>query len=117
MTQNFHRLPSESTEKILCCYVNGTSNILITRITNIPNWHFERIVFPKERFLFEAPPAAQLEIHRSTLNEATLSDSISCKYLRVGDSSSTSKVAEPTNTITNVRMVNKVELSRESVKI
>ncbi|MGQ4647534.1 DUF1830 domain-containing protein [Lyngbya aestuarii] len=117
MTQNFHGSSSECTEKILCCYVNGTSNILITRITNIPNWYFERVVFPKERFLFEAPPAAQLEIHRSTLNEATLSDSISCKYLRVGDSNSTSKVTESSNTIANAKMVNNLEFSRESVKI
>lgn len=59
--------------------------IQIARIANIPNWYFERIVFPSERLLFEALPEAQLEIYTSvTPNEIRL-DRILCKCLRINE--------------------------------
>ncbi len=94
MTKLFQGSLFEDTERILCCYVNGTAQILIARITNIPNWHFERVVFPKERFLFEAPPTAQLEIHRNTKAGTTLSDCLPCSYLRVSQVGSDSSDME-----------------------
>ncbi len=33
------------------------------RIVNIPNWYFERVVFPGEQLVFEALPEAVLEIY------------------------------------------------------
>lgn len=82
MAQIFDPLPDDTSENVLCCYVNVTSKIQIARITNIPNWYFERVVFPGQRLVFEAVPHALLEIH-SGMMSAILSDTIPCDRLRV----------------------------------
>lgn len=68
---------------IVCNYVNFTSQIQVLRIANIPNWYFERVIFPKQDFRFEAPPDADLEIHTGILASAILSDKIQCDRLRI----------------------------------
>lgn len=73
--------------QILCCYVNHTSLLQIARISNIPNWYFERTVFPGQRLLFTAPPEAELEIHTSKLVSATLAAKIICSQLQVHEGS------------------------------
>jgi hypothetical protein len=57
--------------------------VQIARITNIPNWYFERTVFPGERFLFEALPEAQLEVCRSTETGGIVCERTLCDRLRV----------------------------------
>ncbi|MEG4519596.1 MULTISPECIES: DUF1830 domain-containing protein [unclassified Microcoleus] len=74
---------SEGHTRILCWYLNNTSKVQIARITNIPNWYFERTVFPGERFLFEALPEAQLEVCRSAETGAIVCERILCDRLRV----------------------------------
>jgi len=64
------------------------------RIANIPNWYFERVVFPKERLLFAAPPTAKLEIHQHNQDGTTLSDIIPCKYLLVDEVSHNNRAIE-----------------------
>lgn len=81
MAQILDPLPSESTELALCCYVNATSKIQIARITNVPDWYFERVVFPGQRLIFEAMPKALLEIHTGMMASAILSDTIPCNRL------------------------------------
>lgn len=88
MAQILDRLPPEHSGKILCCYVNATSKIQVARISNIPNWYFERVVFPGQRLVFEAPREAQLEIHTGMMASAILSDKISCDRLAINESSS-----------------------------
>lgn len=88
MAQILDSLPPEQSGKILCCYVNATSKIQVARITNIPNWYFERVVFPGQRLAFEAPRAAHLEIHTGMMASAILSDNIPCDRL---------VISEPTN--------------------
>ncbi|QSJ20275.1 DUF1830 domain-containing protein [Nostoc sp. UHCC 0702] len=66
---------------ITCNYVNSTSQIQVLRIANIPNWYFERVIFPKQGFRFEAPPDGDLEIHTGILASAILSDKIQCNRL------------------------------------
>jgi hypothetical protein len=83
MTQILDSLPSEYSNRILCCYVNGSSQIQIARITNISNWYFEHVVFPKQRLLFEALPAAQLEIYTPEIVSAILADKIYCNRLQI----------------------------------
>jgi len=83
MTQLFAPLPTDRDRRILCCYVNATSNIQIARIANIANWYFERVVFPGQRLFFEALLDAQLEIHTCVLSSAILSNKILCDRLRV----------------------------------
>ncbi len=88
MAQILDPIPSDSSQPILCCYVNVTSKIQVARITNVEDWYFERVVFPGQRLIFEALPIALLEIHTGMMASAILSDSIPCSRLRVdqGDS-------------------------------
>lgn len=83
MSQILDSLPHGENNSILCCYVNATSEIQIARITNIPNWYFERVVFPGQRLVFEAISAAQLEIHTGMMASAILSDTIPCTRLSI----------------------------------
>ncbi|MGJ5675349.1 MAG: DUF1830 domain-containing protein [Nostochopsis sp.] len=88
MAQILDPLPPEQSGKILCCYVNATSKIQVARISNIPNWYFERVVFPGQRLAFEAPIESQLEIHTGTMASAILSDKIPCDRLALHEPSS-----------------------------
>ncbi|WP_421656705.1 DUF1830 domain-containing protein [Leptothermofonsia sp. ETS-13] len=86
MAQIFDPLPSDSaSRKIICCYVNVTSRIQVARITNIPGWYFERVVFPGQRLVFEAVAEAMLEIHCGMMASAILSDTIPCSRLKIHD--------------------------------
>ncbi len=86
MAQILDPIPNHQKRVLLCCYVNATSHIQIVRITNIPNWYFERVVFPGQRLVFEALPQALLEIHTGMMASAILSDTISCERLCITDS-------------------------------
>ena len=81
MAQILDPLPNDGNDSILCCYVNATSQIQVARITNIPNWYFERVVFPGQRLVLEASPNAILEIHSGMMASAILSDTIPCQRL------------------------------------
>lgn len=83
MAQIIDPISSDDAAVILCCYVNVTSKIQIARITNVPNWYFERVVFPGQRLLFEAVPVAKLEIHTGMMASAILSDTIDCQGLAI----------------------------------
>lgn len=83
MAQILDSVPSERADRIFCCYVNTTSQIQIARISNITNWYFERVIFPGQRLIFEAPPEAQLEIHTGKVSSAILSDNLSCIDLQI----------------------------------
>jgi hypothetical protein len=84
MSQILDSLPPDCSDtSIVCCYVNATNKIQIARITNIPNWYFERVVFPGQRLIFEALSHAQLEIHTGMMASAILSDTIPCTRLLV----------------------------------
>ncbi|MDX2232163.1 MAG: DUF1830 domain-containing protein [Leptolyngbyaceae cyanobacterium bins.349] len=85
MAQIFDPLPSGSGNTVVCCYVNATNRIQVARITNIPNWYFERVVFPGQRLVFEAVLEALLEIHCGMMASAILADTIPCDRLQVED--------------------------------
>ncbi|MEM8502906.1 MAG: DUF1830 domain-containing protein [Cyanobacteria bacterium P01_D01_bin.1] len=97
MAQIIDPLPSDDAV-LLCCYVNVTSKIQIARVSNIPNWYFERVVFPGQRLLFEALPAAKLEIHTGMMASAILSDTIDCQRLAIQPDSDE---AEPSSLFTS----------------
>ncbi len=86
MAQILDPLPPEQSGIILCCYVNATSKIQVARISNISNWYFERVVFPGQRLVFEAPREAQMEIHTGMMASSILSDTIPCDRLIISDS-------------------------------
>jgi hypothetical protein len=83
MAQILDPIPADRPGHILCCYVNATSKIQIARISNIPNWYFERVVFPGQRLVFEAFSEAVLEIHCGMMASAILSDKIPCTRLQI----------------------------------
>ncbi|NMG11556.1 DUF1830 domain-containing protein [Brasilonema sp. UFV-L1] len=88
MAQILDPVPPEQSGNVFCCYVNATSKIQVARISNIPNWYFERVVFPGQRLVFEAPREAQLEIHTGMMASAILSDKIPCARLAITEFSS-----------------------------
>ncbi|MGB3294317.1 MAG: DUF1830 domain-containing protein [Phormidesmis sp.] len=83
MAQILDSLPADDADTLLCCYVNATSKIQIARITNVPDWYFERVVFPGQRLMFEAVRMAMLEIHTGMMASSILSDTIPCARLDV----------------------------------
>jgi Domain of unknown function (DUF1830) len=107
MAQILDSLPPEQPGKILCCYVNVTSKIQVARITDVPNWYFERVVFPGQRLVFEAPREAHLEIHTGMMASAILSDHIPCSSLFIDDVDDTNSEASDSsnNNRTNVPQV------------
>lgn len=84
MPQILDSLCSTKSGQILCSYANITDQVQIARITNIPGWYFERVVFPQEYLLFEALPDAQLEIYSSgNSGDPLLWDTRACDRLQV----------------------------------
>ncbi|MCZ0903227.1 DUF1830 domain-containing protein [Microcoleus sp. HI-ES] len=77
------QLSYKGNNQILCYYANVTNLVQVVRIGNIPNWYFERVLFPGQRLMFEAAAEAVLEIHTATVASAILSDKIPCYVLRV----------------------------------
>lgn len=85
---------TRSTKKLsLCCYVNATAHVEVVRITNIPNWNLERVVFPGQRLLFKAPPLAKLEIHTGMSICSIVSETIDCQDLKLPDPLATTTTA------------------------
>lgn len=70
-------------DPILCCYVNKTDKLQVGRIVNIPNWHFERVILPGQRLLFEAQVAGLLEVHMITNSSTSLLSTIPCPNLQI----------------------------------
>jgi hypothetical protein len=83
MSQILDPIPTDRSEPIYCCYVNNSSRVQVTRITNIENWYFERVAFPGQRLVFEAPMNAYLEIHTGHMASAVMSDRIPCIRLQI----------------------------------
>jgi hypothetical protein len=83
MSQILDPIVDNKNNTILCSYLNATNKVQIARITNIPNWYFERVVFPGQRLVFEAFPDVLLEIHTGMMASAILSDTIPCNQLTI----------------------------------
>jgi Domain of unknown function (DUF1830) len=83
MAQILDPLPVDTSNHILCCYVNASNQIQVARITNIRNWYFERVIFPGQRLVFESLPEGLLEIHTGMMASAILSDTIPCYRLQL----------------------------------
>jgi hypothetical protein len=74
-------LTRSTPELVLCCYVNATAHVEVIRITNIPHWNLERVVFPGQRLLFKAPALGRLEIHTGISISSIISETIDCQDL------------------------------------
>lgn len=100
MAQILDPTPSGDPAAILCCYVNATSKIQVARITNVPDWYFERVVFPGQRLMFESPSVAHLEIHTGMMASSILSDTIPCTRLTI-DTDGTSLAGNTSTSTSN----------------
>lgn len=114
MPQTLDPFPSDQNDSILCCYVNATSQIQIARITNIPNWYFERVVFPGQRLVFEAHEKAVLEIHSGMMASAILSDTIPCIKLKLKKTEEEQNQS-PTQKATDIKQTDSISLDRINV--
>jgi Domain of unknown function (DUF1830) len=83
MSQILDPIPTDRTDPIFCCYANNSSRVQIARITNVDNWYFERVAFPGQRLVFEAPMNAYLEIHTGYMASAVIADRIPCVRLEI----------------------------------
>lgn len=72
---------------MLCSYENSTSSLQMIRIVNSPDWCFERVIFPGQRLLFEAPVNAELEVHTTQFGQTVLVKTIFCDRLQVRQTS------------------------------
>ncbi|MCY7320813.1 MAG: DUF1830 domain-containing protein [Phormidesmis sp. CAN_BIN36] len=83
MTQFSSAPLSDGADRVLCYYINATSQLQMARITNRSSGCFERLIFPGQRLLFEAPPDALLEIHSPEATSTSLLAQTPCQQLRV----------------------------------
>lgn len=92
MVQNLSSFAGASCDRILCYYENVTSQMQLARIVTMPGRSYERVVFPKQRLLFEATASDDLEVHTCTAN-TTLLARIPCLTLQVKETASNFKAA------------------------
>ncbi|MGL5083765.1 MAG: DUF1830 domain-containing protein [Microcoleaceae cyanobacterium] len=83
MTLVLDRLPQDFANKVMCYYLNQTQKVQVARISNITNWYLERVIFPGEYLLFEAPSDADLEIYQASKDGIELLEQQLCEHLRV----------------------------------
>ena len=76
--------PRSLVNRILCYYTNSTHQLQIAKLSGSANLKLERVVFPKQRILFEATPDALMEIYiYSEPDGVTLLNTIPCQILHV----------------------------------
>lgn len=70
---------------ILCCYKNHTSKIQIIRSVQQQelSWHLERVVFPGQRLLFEAPLHSRVHVFSGNPAGTLLDDTVACDRIQV----------------------------------
>lgn len=93
MTQILDALPDHYRNRTLCSYRNGSGQIQVVRIVNIPDWKFERVVFPGDRILFEAVLEATLQVHSKSPFGIPHITHIPCFALRILEKSEFSAVS------------------------
>jgi hypothetical protein len=84
--------PSKKSTQILCYYTNDTYDNQIVRAISGVTCHFELVVFPEERILFEELPELYLEVY-SSLISGPQSNKIDCKLLRINEMSESCKIS------------------------
>ncbi|MGL6342435.1 MAG: DUF1830 domain-containing protein [Waterburya sp.] len=76
-------ITNELDKKILCAYQNLSSNWQIIKITNIPNYYWEKAVLPGQKIVFITSIKAVLKIFSADNITAILIDNISCQKLKI----------------------------------
>ncbi len=68
---------------ILCYYTNASSQLQQIRLQGNAHLLLDRIVFPGEKFIFEALPEGALEIYTYGATGLQLLQTIACQRLQV----------------------------------
>lgn len=85
--ENATLTPSEERSQAsfsLCFYCNRTPSVLVASWQGNTRKKNEKVVFPGECFLFEAPRETYLEIHQPTPTGITC-EAIACQQLQVSE--------------------------------
>ncbi len=86
MTQLFSPVDRNVSYQKLYCYTNNIQKIVIAKISGLIDRrferHFERVIFPGEKFLFKANENCKVEISQQT-NAGIIKDFIPCEQLQV----------------------------------
>lgn len=85
MNSNFSNCNTSTPDdqNILCIYLNGTDHLVIIKLNRGLQGNYERVVFPKQRLLFEGRSEAWLEVYHSQGSGPILCDRIACHQLQV----------------------------------
>lgn len=67
-------------QTLLCAYINLTAQIQVAKIPENPK--FEKVIFPYEKLLFDAPETSELKIFIQIAGETSLFASIPCQQLQ-----------------------------------
>ena len=78
----YQKLTSNIEEQVRCSYQNLSSNWQIIKITNIPNYHWEKVVMPGQKVIFKSSIKANLKVFSTKNITAMLIDTISCQKLK-----------------------------------
>ena len=76
---------SDDSQSALYCYGNYTNRIQVAIATSNSKPNLERILFPGDKFLFEASDRANLELYVEIAGNTILLDRISGSDLQVRD--------------------------------
>jgi hypothetical protein len=68
-------------DPILCFYINSTDKLQLAQLQSHSS--FERLVFPGEKFMFEALPEEVLGIYTYTTSGITLLKNVVCQDIQV----------------------------------
>lgn len=83
MTSTGNSQVTNTSTLTLYSYTNPTNALQVIRIINVPNGYFEKVIFPKQRLLFETQPEAELEVYASHQGQAVLENKIPVVCLQV----------------------------------
>ena len=78
---------ADLSRSVLCCYGNYTERIQVGIVTRDSGENFERVLFPGDKFLFEAPVSSSLELYIELGGKTVLFDRIACSRLQTKNES------------------------------
>ena len=81
--QYFDNKPEGDRASIICAYQNRTGSLQIIKIENIPNFFWEKVVFPSEIILFNSVAEAMLKVYSNDNITAVFKDTIFCYKLQL----------------------------------
>ena len=65
----------------LCYYFNPSSRVQVAKLVGRSLNDWERVVFPRDRILFDAPESAWLEVYSQDDRQTVLEQRLSCSQL------------------------------------